>query len=387
MKIVVVGGGFGGVKTALALANKPGIQVDLIVKKEHFEYHGALYRAATGRSPLEVVIPLSDIFKRAKNVEVILDEATRIDHKRKIVIGSLGDRYSYDALVLALGSVVMYRDIPGMEEHAYTINTIEDAIRMRHALILQFKKSIKRPVRIAIIGAGPAGVELAGELKAFAHEVSERQGSHVRPVQVTLIEGAGKVLPMFAPKASIKAYKRLRKLGVHIRLNCRVDSCQPGLLCLESEDLKSDIVVWTAGNQIVSFYGDQGVAFVLDKGKVVVDRYMRANGHKDIYVIGDNAKTKYSGMAQTALHDAIYLAKNLVRLHQNKKLIEYHDHPPLYVVPIGHGWAVYQYGERIKTGYRAWRIRRRADLSIARNFLPYKQALRTWRKGNQRAKF
>ncbi len=387
MKVVIVGGGFGGVKTALALANKPGIHVDLIVRKEHFEYHGALYRTATGRSPLEVVIPLREIFERARNVEVILDEATRIDAKRKVILGSLGDRYPYDTLVLALGSVVMYRDIPGMEEHAYAINTIEDAIRMRHALILQFKKPIKRPVRIAVIGAGPTGVELAGELKAFAHLVAEKQGTHARPVDVTLVEGSEKVLPMFSQKASTKAYKRLRKLGVHMRLNCRVDSCDPGKLCLESEDLKADVIVWTAGSQIAPFYQEQGQLFEMDHGKVIVDNYLRAKGQRHIFVIGDNAKTKFSGMAQTALHDAVYLAKNIIREHHGRKLVAYKDHPPVYVVPVGHGWAVYQHGDRIKTGYRAWRIRRRADLAIARNFLPYQQALKTWRKGNKRAKF
>src|SRR3954464_7224579 len=112
IEVVVVGGGFGGVKTALELANKPGVHVTLISDRPNFEYHGALYRSATGRSPEEVVIPLRHIFAKAKNVTIVRDTITRSDPYRRLFKGRSGRSYLYDYGVLAMGSVLNYFDIP-----------------------------------------------------------------------------------------------------------------------------------------------------------------------------------------------------------------------------------------------------------------------------------
>ena len=106
MKVVICGGGFAGTKTALCLANKPGIDVTLLVNKENFEYHGALYRTATGRSPLQVVIPHRETFAKAANVEVVLESVTVVDHLRRQVSGEGGQVYPYDVVVLALGNTL-----------------------------------------------------------------------------------------------------------------------------------------------------------------------------------------------------------------------------------------------------------------------------------------
>ena len=112
---------------------------------------------------------------------------------------------------------------------------------------------------------------------------------------------------------------------------------------------------------------------------------MRAKGHKNIYVIGDNAATKYSGMAQTALHDAKYVSRILLQMHKGIPPIAYRPKRPVYVVPIGPRWAVLQDGEKMTTGYKAWLVRRRADVWIFKNFEPYKRAIKQWRKGNKKA--
>lgn len=383
-RVVIVGGGFGGVKAAMELSNKPGFEVTLISNTTTFEYHGALYRAATGNSPMEVVIPLREIFKRARNVTLVLDKINRFNPKSKAVQGQDGTIYAYDTLILALGSVINYFGLDGMEEKTFCMNTIPHTIALRHELVTQFKSS--QQVTVAIIGGGPSGVELAGELDNFARKVSDRyQKKYVQP-KVILIEGADRLLPIFDPVLSAKVYKRLQAQGVELRLSTKVNSCELGKVCLNTGDIDADIIVWTAGAKLPEFY-DANQVFELERGRVKVDQFLRVKDMPGVFVIGDNAATKYSGMAQTALYDAKFVAANLVAVHAGKKAREYRPQQPIYVVPVGKNWAVLNSPKHQLSGYRGWLVRRRADLAILRNFTPYKQALKRWRKGNQPAHY
>ncbi len=384
-KVVIVGGGFAGVKTALELANKPGFEVRLISTHTNFEYHGALYRSATGHSPTEVAIPLREIFKRADNVELVLDTIVAISPRRKVLRGETGDEYSYDEAVLAMGNNVNYFGIDGMDKHSFSMITIPQTIALRARLIELFKQPSAQPT-IAIVGAGPTGVELAGEVNEFARRVAHKYRNRVAHPNVILVEGADRVLPMLDPVLSAKAYKRLSKLGVSIHLNTRVNSCEEGKVCLEAGDIKADVIVWTAGSAPVDFYAEHPRIFKLEKGRVEVDEFLRAHGHEDIYVLGDNANTPFSGMAQTALHDAKFVARNLLRARRGQKAVAYRAWHPMYVVPIGENWAVLQTKKSQRSGYAGWLARRRADRWIFRNFLPYQAAIKQWRRGNKSAR-
>jgi NADH dehydrogenase len=385
VKIVIVGGGFAGVKTALEVSNKPGIEITLISMSQNFEYHGALYRSGTGHSPLEVVLPLRNIFKRSKNLTFIHDKFIDFDAKTKHVTTETSGSFEYDKLVLAMGNAVNYFGLEGMQQHSMSMDTIASTIRLRHELTDLFKK--KSHATIAVVGAGASGVELAGELQHFAHLVAERYQKKACDVEVKLIEGADRVLPALLPKASAKAAKRLRKLGVKLMLKTKVNKCDEGQLCLDSGDIKADLIAWTAGSSPVSFYAERPKVFQLERGRVKVDSYLRPLGLENVYVLGDNAFTKYSGMAQTALHDAKFVARNILREKKGRKPVGYRVFHPIYVIPIGPRWAVLQTPHGIMSGYRGWLVRRRADLEIYKNFEPYKQALKTWRKGNKLAKF
>ncbi len=296
----------------------------LISRGPNFEYHGALYRSATGRSPLEVVIPFSEIFEGSKNVEIVLDDVVKVDPLRKIVKGADGDSYAYDIVVFALGNTVNYFGIEGMEKNSHTMTTIPSTIALRQELVALFKTKSTKKARVVIVGAGPTGVELAGEAKNFASLVAKQYQVPGRSVEVSLIEGASRVLPSFSEKASKKAEIRLRSLGVHLLLNCKVNNCEKNKVCLDSADLEADIIVWTAGSKNVDFFSSQPKVFEIEKGKVVVDEHLHALGHEHIYVIGDNALTPYSGMAQTALHNAIYVARNIVRQQHGHDQYAYH---------------------------------------------------------------
>lgn len=381
-KVVIVGGGFGGVKTALMLANNPAFDITLISLTGNFEYHGALYRSATGHSPLEVVIPLRDIFKRARNVQIVLDKIVHVNAVRRCVTSELGNIYDYDYVVFAMGNVVNYFGIKGMDKHSMSMATISDTIALRQKLI-ELARGRKEELYIAIIGAGPSGVELAGELGSFMKKVAHSHGKAHKKLKLMLIEGADRVLPMMNEKASKKAKHRLKKLGVQIHLNTIVNACEPGKVCMKSGDLDADLIIWTAGSKPVDFYSQFPSIFPLKKGRVAVDEHMLVKGQKHIYVIGDNAATPFSGMAQTALHDAKFVAHDLKLLHSGKRRFVYRVFHPIYVIPIGPNWAVSQTGKGVISGYKGWLVRRRADLWVFKNFEPYKKAIKTWRRGNR----
>lgn len=384
--IVIVGGGFGGVKAALELSNKPGFDVTLISSSPHFSYHAALYRTATGRSPFEVVIPLHQIFANATNVTVVLDTVVGINPLRKLVRGEHGEEYRYDAVIFAMGNSVNYFGIDGMSQHSYAMSNIQQTLDLRTRLVSLFRQPGASPT-IAVVGAGPTGTELAGELPSFARQVAQKYKTKLTHPKIILIEAGDRVLPMFDPVLSAKAYKRLHALGIELRLNTSVNACRPETVCLDGGDIQADVIIWTAGSSPVPFFAQHDRVFTIERGRVAVDKYLQAKDHEGVYVIGDNANTAYSGMAQTALHDALFVTRNLRRMQFGTEPTAYRNRHPIYVVPIGEKWAVYQSDTRQLSGYRAWLARRQADRWMFQNFLPYKQAIKQWRQANQRARF
>lgn len=387
MHVVVVGGGFAGVKTALELMNKPGFEVTLISQGADFEYHGSLYRSATGRSPLEVILRLGDIFKDAKNVEVIIDKIVALSPTTKFIRGETDRQYSYDRLVLCLGNEKNYFGIPGLDVHAHSMYTIHDAIKLRSDLVSLITSDTREKARVIVIGAGPSGVELAAELQYFARVVSEKYGTPLKSIEVDLIEGSGRVLPTLNEAVSRKAYARLKKLGVHIFLNTHVKSCSRNIVTFDGSERAGDIIIWTAGSKSVDLFAKYPSLFENERGRVKVNEYMQVSTSPDIYILGDNASTKYSGMAQTALSDAMYLARNFIREQKGEKIRKYSPKAAIYVVPIGGKWAVMQNGTSVRSGAYGWAMRRRGDLRVYKNFEPIKKAYKLWRKGNHLARF
>lgn len=386
LRVVVVGGGFAGVKAALELANQQDIAVQLISQTNEFEYHGALYRATTGHSPTEVVIPLSDIFKHAENIDVRQDVITDLHQNKKVLIGESGKHYPYDKLVIAVGLVPNFFGIAGMEAHAETMYTVHGAMKLRQRLVDLYKDPTRDEVSISIIGAGPSGTELAGDVQTFARMVSERYNTKLKKLRVKLIDGAPRVLPTLLPNASAKAAERLQELGVEIILNAKVNSCEPNKVCIDTQTLESDVIVWTAGSRNNPFFDNHADIFTFAPNKrVVVNEYLIAA--PDIYVLGDNANTKYTGMAQTALDNAIFAANHILNEAHHRQTLPYEPRLPIYVVPIGPHWAVVQRGDSVRSGVYGWMVRRRADLAIFEAFEPFEEAIRIWRSGNKKASF
>lgn len=386
-KVVIVGGGFAGVKTALELSNNNNFDITLIASRSIFEYHGAMYRSATGRSPLEVVVQMSEIFHDSLNVRVELDSVAELRPQQKEVEGESGNSYSYDYLVMAVGYVVNYFNIPGMATYSNSMYSITEAINLRHRLVGAFRSAGSKPVCITVIGAGPTGIEIASDIKNFAEIVASRHDIQNLTVDVRLVEAGNRVLGGLSPESSAIAQKRLEELGVKLMLSTKVTKCTKHSVITDTEKLQSDITIWTAGNKANPLFGYYPDLFTLDPhGRVIVNEYFNAND-PDIFVIGDAASTPYSGMAQTAIHNAIALATNFKHAANGQRQIPYKPKRPAYVVPIGGEWALLETEEGIKSGAEGWKARRDADLWVLENFLVYKLANKHWRSGERYADF
>lgn len=380
MNIVIAGGGFGGVKLALKLANKDGFKVRLISDKSYFEYHAALYRSATGRSPLEVVIPLADLFGFARNVDIVEDKVVSIDPEEKIIKGVSDCDYHYDKAVLALGNVTQYFNISGLEKYSYGIKGIQDALRLKRHLHEQITSTGHADHNYIVVGGGPSGVELAGELPAYIENILEKHHIKNRKFRVDLIEARERLLPNMPPAFSAKIENRLRKLGVNLYLDMAVRGETSSELKLPGEKLASQSVVWTAGVANNPFFGDNKKHFTQGRiGRAKVDKHLQAR--PDVYCIGDCADTPLSGMAQTAIHDADFLAGNLIRHSKGQPLEEYQPSRPIYAVPVGPKWSAILWGRVRLYGYAGWIIRRLADLRLYLKFLSVRRALSAWRWG------
>ncbi len=374
MQITVVGGGFGGVKAALELSKHKNAHITLISDKPDFQYYPALYSTATGGSHLQSWVPLGEIFANHDNVNVVIDTVTELDKANQIIKGASGTSYEYKTLVLALGAVTTYFGIEGLDHYAYGIKSHDEIKRLQQHLIESFAKPNAADSHFLIIGAGPTGVELASSLGQYLKHLKKHFGQPEPRASISIIEAAPRVLPRMSEKSSALVAARLKELGVHIETNKKVEAETADSLIVSGRPIKSHTVIWTSGVTNNPFFKNNASQFELaPNGKVVVDSHMRSDKH--IYVIGDNAFTQWSGLAQTALHDGIFIAKHILK-KSNKR---YKSKLPPVVVPIGENWAIFEYRWIRFGGWLGSLVRASADFIGYHDILPIGRALGVWR--------
>jgi NADH dehydrogenase len=378
MNITIIGGGFGGVKTALELSKDRRNHITLISNKPDFQYYPALYSAATGHSHLESWVPLGEIFAGRKNIHVYIDEITSIDPKTKTLRGKAGTRYQYEACIFALGSVTTYFGIKGLETYSYGIKSADEIKRLKQHLYEDIAERQKVEKHYVVIGGGPTGVELAAALGSYISRLCEHYAVTKQNIHVDLIEAAPRILPKMHEKTSAIVAKRLTKLGVAVQTGKAVELATADHIMVSGKPIKSQTVIWTSGVANHPFFKTNAEHFTFAKNnRVEVNEYMQAAD--DIYVIGDNAATPYTGLAQTALHDALFIASNFKRLQNGNKLKKYKAVKPPVVVPVGERWAVFEWHWLRIYGWLAAIIRRAADFIGYNDMLPLGQALGIWR--------
>jgi len=356
-KVVIVGGGFGGVKSALNLATHKDFSVTLISDRKDFFYHPTLYHTATGGGSSMSQIPLIDIVG-GRAIELVIDKAEKINKKeRKLKLAS-GKTLHFDILILALGSVTNYFNIPGLKEYSFGIKSIEEAEELKEHLHKQITDKLEPDLNYIVIGGGPTGIELAAALPDYINKIIKQHGLPKHKVNVELVEACPRLLPKLPKTVSWALAKRLKQLKVRLYLDTPVQAETANNLLMGGKYIRSRTVIWTAGVSNSPFFADNH--FVLSKnGKVTVDKLLQA--WPGVYVIGDSADTEFSGMAQTAIHDADFVTNNLIRHKNGKKPYIYKIKRPIYVIPVGKGWAAVKWGKFEFYGRVGWWLRRIAD--------------------------
>jgi NADH:ubiquinone reductase (H+-translocating) len=373
-KVVIVGGGFGGIKTALELAKDSSFQVTLISDRLDFYVYGVLYRTATGGTRRIASIPLGEIFE-GKSIRVIHDKVVNLDRKARNVTTEIKHVVHYDALILALGVQTNYFHIDGLQEYSYGIKTPEDAEELKKHLHRQLVEEEHTDLNYVVIGGGPTGVELAGVLPEYIRKIAECHGLKRKAVHVDLIEAAPRLLPRMPKDISRMVRRRLRKLGIHVQLKKAVQAQTADALMVDNKPIRSHTVIWTAGVTNNPFFQEQGFQLATNH-KVRVDQFLQAE--PGIYVIGDNADTPYSGMAQVAIDDAKFVAHNLQRIADGKDPRPYLAKKPIYVMPAGPQWAAVLWGRFRIYGKLGWLLRRAADFIAYHDYEPWKMAFDRW---------
>lgn len=375
-QIVILGGGFGGAKAALELAGQKNVDITVINDTRHLRYYPLLYEYVVGGDRSESFFSLPDMFKGTA-INLIVGKATSLNKEAKTVTLEDGHTLSYDILILALGSVTNYFHIDGLEEHAFAVKSLHEGKRLRQHLHQELMDTGKPEVHYVVVGAGPTGVELAAALAEYLRHIIPHHHIPTSDWHVDIIEAADRVLPRSAEDVSAKVAARLKSLGIHVHLKATVEGATADALQLADTELKTKTIIWTAGVAPNPFYAANAAQFEFnDKKRLVIDDYLGLGG--DVYVIGDNAPTQFSGLAQTAISDAVYIAANIKRLLNGQTPEKYVPQEPIYATPCGHGWAAIQWGKRRYYGRIGWWLRRAADLVGYRDMLPELTAWRLW---------
>lgn len=372
--VVIVGGGFGGIKAALDLAIDERFHITLITDRIDFRHYPTLYLTATGGRRIISSIPLAELLAD-KRITLVIDQVTKLQRDDKVVTTASGEQYSYDAVVFGLGVITNYFGIKGLEEYSYSIKSADDAETFKRHLHQQLIDKRRPDFRYVVVGGGPTGVELAGALPGYLHRMLKNHGLPHRRIHVDLVEAGPRLLPRSPRRLSRKVSRHLRSIGVRLRLKTTVHAQTADALLAGGKPLRSHTVVWTAGVMNHPFFTQAGFQLSRNK-KVRVDQFLQAE--PGIYVIGDNADTPYSGMAQTALYDGKFLARNFRRMADGKDPKPYVAKQPVYIFPAGQRWAAVQWGGLHLYGIVAFWLRSLADLVAYHDYEPWWRASKRW---------
>lgn len=377
LHVLIVGGGFGGIKAALELAKQNHVVVTLVSEKPEFLYYPTLYETATGGSSEQSAIPLDQIFADDP-VEVVIGKAMKLDREKKqLKVEGIAQPFQYDKLILALGSVTNYFGIPGLEENSYGIKSIHEAEELKRHLHARLIAEDAPDMNYIIVGGGPTGIELAGSLGVYLRDIMQKHGIANRAIHVDLVEGMPHLMPRLPKPVGKAIEKRLRKLGVKLYLGKRVEGASIDSLTVSGKPIVSHTIIWTAGVANNPFFADPQFA-LSGRKKVLVDEFLRLEGDKNVFVIGDNAETPYSGMAQTALYDADFVAHNFLCEHENRPKLAYRPKEPVYITPVGPNWASMLWGDVHLHGRLAAVFRNAADLRAFTQLLSVREGIVQW---------
>jgi NADH dehydrogenase len=367
-RVVIVGGGFGGLAAAKGLAGTP-FKVTLIDRNNHHLFQPLLYQVATaGLSPTDIASPIRGILSRQRNLRVMLAEVSGVDVTRKEVITD-GSRIRYDYLVLATGARHAYFGHDDWAAFAPGLKTIDDATYLRRRILLAFERAEneadpeerQRLMTFVVVGGGPTGVEMAGAIAELAKRAlaSDFRSINLLCARIILVEGASRLLTPFDPRLSDAARRSLEQIGVDVRLGTAVTQCSCDGARAGDEFIPSRTIIWAAG--VMASPAGRWLGAAIDRaGRVVVRADLSVPGHPDLFVIGDTAAVAgpdgaaLPGVAPVAKQQGQYVARALIARRQGRTAhaFRYRDFGSL--ATIGRSRAVTQFGRVRLSGFVAW---------------------------------
>lgn len=378
--IVIVGGGFAGVHLARRLRKQKNVWITLINDSDEFRYCPALYRSATGKKMGIARLPLEWMLLDVPNIKMVIGKVAAHNPAAKKVQLESGEKIEYDEVVFAIGVVSTYFNIDGLAERAFGIKSSEEVTKLRHHLHDLLLEDTPQSRNFVIIGGGPTGVELAAGLGASLKKIAKKHRKSRKKIDVWLIEAAPRLLPVMSERAGKIALKRLQKLGVKVQLNTKVTAETKNLLKTSEGPIPTHAVIWTAGTTNNPFFKEHANQFPLnERGKVAVDKHLQVS--RNVYVIGDNAATKFSGLALTAVHNGKFVANDIKKRIAKKPRKAFKPLKPIQIIPMTKRSAILQYGKFTFGGFIPSLLRVGADFIGYADIMGPVRAYTIWRSG------
>ena len=375
-KVVVIGGGFGGLTLVKKLAYEP-VEVLLIDRSNHHLFQPLLYQVATGGlSPANIAMPLRTLVRYQSNCRSILGEVASVDVKKQEVVLTDGDRFGFDTLVVAAGAVTSYFNHPEWADNSVGLKSLDDALKIRGRILRSFERAERSAdaqeqahlLTFVVVGGGPTGVEMAGAIAELAHHSMRNEFRNIKPesARVILVEGQSRPLTMFREDLSAQACKDLERLGVELRMGAQVKAVSADEVELSTgERLSTNTVIWAAGvsGNPLGAALSQSTGIALERGqRIPVGADCSVSGYPNIFVIGDLAAFTPQGETQTlpgvapvATQQGQYVGKLIHnRLNGNPAPPPFSYFDKGSMATIGRGRAIAQVKGFGMTGFLAW---------------------------------
>jgi len=370
-RLIIVGGGFAGLKLARCLRNSP-FEILLIDKVNHHQFQPLFYQVAAAElEPSNISFPLRGIFHGSKNVRIRLGEVEKIFPAENKITTTAGE-YKYDFLVIATGATTNFFGNKNLEQFALPMKSTSEAIAIRQYILQNFEAALIAPpgeqeglMNFVIAGGGPTGVELAGALAQMKTNSLRKDYPEIdfSQMHITLVEGSPKTLGTMSEQASAKSKEYLEQMGVKVWTNTTVKDYDGKNVSLSNEKtIRSNTVIWAAGvrgNMIEGLKAE----LIMRGNRIKVDHFNRVEGYKNIFTIGDIAymiTEKYPNshpqVANVALGQAKILSKNLKNILERKPLIQYEYKDQGSLATVGKHKAVVDLPFIKFQGFFAWFI-------------------------------
>lgn len=368
-EVIIVGGGFAGLKAAKVLGNKEGVHVTLIDKANHHLFQPLLYQVATaGLSQSDIAMPIRSILSEYQNIKVLQGEVTGIDFDSETVTTDFGT-LSYDHLILACGVRHCYYGNEQWEKHAPGLKTLEQATEIRRRILSAFEVAERaeneavrrRALTFVVVGGGPTGVELAGAIGEMTRYTLGRDFRNIDPklTRIILVEAGDRILNSFPKKQSSRATRDLENLGVQVWTKSPVSEIHETSIEVGSEKIETMTVLWAAGIIATDINKDLGVQTGV-QGRIVVDSCLNIPGHTNVFVAGDQAAyTDPMGkvlpcLSPVAIQQGQSISENILRdlEGESREPFDYVDKGQM--ATIGRSRAIVDMGFFRLQGFIAW---------------------------------